>query len=247
VGLLCIALSCGARESAAPPSVLLITIDTLRADHLSAYGYARKTSPNLDTLAAQGALFEVAYSESNTTNPSHATILTGAPMRTHGVLNTPQGFEAPGVATLAERFRDARYATAAVVSARHLNRGPSGFGGGFVDYLDVEATERRAGESVALARAWIEAHAQEPFFVWLHLFDPHTTYGPPAPYDTRFPAPPAPRIDAIFGRLSHDEFFRTHPMPAAERAAMSAMFARNYERTIGFNEIGLTPAEIEHL
>ncbi len=227
--------------------MLLITIDTLRADHLSAYGYARRTSPSLDALAAEGALFEVAYSESNTTNPSHATILTGVPMRAHGVVNTPQGLDAPGVATLAERFRAAGYATAAIVSARHLNRGPSGFGRGFGSYLDVEETERPAGDSVALAREWIEANAHEPFFVWLHLFDPHTTYDPPPPYDTRFPSPPAPRIDVIFGRLSQDEFFRTHAMPAAERAALSADFSRNFEGTIGYNRIGLTSAEVAHL
>jgi arylsulfatase A-like enzyme len=225
----------------------LITIDTLRADHLSAYGYPRRTSPNLDALAAEGALFEVAYSESNTTNPSHATILTGAPMQVHGVVNTPQGLEAPGLPMLAERFQSAGYATAAIVSARHLNQGPSGFGRGFGTYLDVEETQRGAGETVALASEWIEAHAQQPFFVWLHLFDPHTPYAPPPPYDTRFPSPPGPRIDVMFGRLSHDEFFRTHPMPAAEREALSAEFSRNFEGTIGYNRMGVTPSELAHL
>ena len=199
--MLCAALACGPGEPPAPPSVLLITIDTLRADHLSAYAHSRRTSPNLDALAAQGALFEVAYSESNTTNPSHATILTRAPMQAHGVVSMPQGLDAPGLPTLAERFQSAGYATAAIVSARHLNRLRRGFDA----YLDVAETERAAAETVALANEWIEAHAQQRFFVWLHLFDPHTPYAPPPPYDTRFPSPPGPRIDVIFGRLSQDQ------------------------------------------
>jgi arylsulfatase A-like enzyme len=86
-------------------------------------------------------------------------------MQAHGVVNTPQGLEAPDLPMLAERFQSAGYATAAIVSARHLNQGPSGFGRGFETYLDVEGTQRSARESVTLAREWIGAHAQQPFFV----------------------------------------------------------------------------------
>jgi len=238
------------RESSnhvAPPGVLLITIDTLRADHLSAYGYARRTSPNLDALAAQGALFEVAYSEANSTNPSHTTILTGTHSQTHGVVDTPQGFSVAGLPTLAERLQAAGYATAAIVSAHHLNQGPSGLGRGFDTYVDVEDTQRRATDSLAPARQWIAAHADQPFFLWLHLFDPHALYEPPAPYDTRFPSAPSPRIDVILGRLTRDDFFRSQPLSADERHTLTNQFRLPFRASIGLNRIGVTASELAYL
>jgi arylsulfatase A-like enzyme len=232
------------------PNVLLVTIDTLRADRLSAYGYGRATSPNLDRLAREGVLFEQCSSTANSTNPSHTSILTGTNITTHGVADTPGTFTRTDLPTLAERFRDAGYETAAVVSVRHLNGHISGFAAGFHDYFDVaeEETERQAADSVSLARAWVAARVERPFFLWLHLFDPHALYDPPAPYDQSFVSRRSPRIDVVLRRISAAEFFDTQPdLSDGERARLSDQFELPFLDSVVFNGIGLTDSEVDYL
>jgi len=162
-------------------NLLLITIDTLRADHLGCYGYARNTSPSADSLAAEGVLFAKAYAQRPKTSPSFASILTGTYPQRHGVRRTRQVL--PGAAyTLAEALRDAGYHTCAVVTNGNLF--PAfGFDQGFGEYLYGHSGARE-GTEIALER--LGEGLREPFFLWVHHTDPHTRYQPPRPFDEMF-------------------------------------------------------------
>ena len=178
------------------PNVLLVSIDSLRADHVGAYGYARDTSPAIDALARGGVLFENAISSAPWTVPAHMTLLTGLPPEVHDVVTVRQKLS-PDAVTLAEVLQDAGYATAAFVS------GPTvmahyGFGQGFASY-DESMVERRpklAGAAVSspglvdLVSGWLDrwstAETREPFFVFLHMWDVHYDYVPPREYVERF-------------------------------------------------------------
>ncbi|MBI4514367.1 MAG: sulfatase [Deltaproteobacteria bacterium] len=228
------------------PNVLLITIDTLRADHVSAYGYMRPTTPHLDRLASEGVMFENCYSAANVTNPSHISLLTGTRVSTHGVTSNTAGLTAPHITTLAERFRKAGYATAAVVSIGHLGQENSGLGRGFDDYYDVK-DERRATDSVLVTRQWLGAHAERPFFVWLHLWDPHMRYNPPPPYDRRYVRASSPRIDLFLKRSPLQQFFRANRVPPSARDRLRELFKLGFKEAVGNNQIGLTREEIDYL
>ncbi len=175
-----------ATGTAKKPNIVLIGIDTLRADHLGPLPATQPNSwrgptltPALDRLAADSDVWLDAYSTFNVTNPSFVSILTGLYGKNHGVydLRTPLP---DGHTTLAELLHDAGYATLAVISARHLGDHNSGLGQGF-DQV-VTATEHAAAEmAVATAMDWISRQSG-PYFVWLHLFDPHTPHVPPQPY-----------------------------------------------------------------
>jgi len=179
----------------APPTVLLVTSDTHRADHVaSAPGAASVHTPALDALARQGVLFSDCFATSNITLPSHAALLTGLHPRDTGITNnrTRLGEQAD---TLAERFRDAGYATLAVTSAKHMNHPWSGLGQGF-DRMAWPSAERdrSAPESVALLRRWMAEHDDRPLFIWLHLYDAHRPYDPPATHTLlHYPAGQDPR------------------------------------------------------
>jgi arylsulfatase A-like enzyme/Flp pilus assembly protein TadD len=192
-----------ARRDAAPvvrgadQNVLLITIDTLRADALGSYG-GRAATPNLDRLAENGLRFTFAHAHAVMTLPSHASILTGRYPFDHGVRDNA-GYRLDEQAeTLAEIARRSGLATGAFVGAFPLDR-QFGLAQGFDVYRDVGGrgvaegdfafTERRAEEVVAEARTWIE---QQPgkWFVWVHVFDPHASYAPPAPFDTHYSGDP---------------------------------------------------------
>jgi arylsulfatase A-like enzyme len=194
---LCAALTACGR--APRPSVVLITIDTLRADHLGCYGYGRSTSPRIDRLAAQGALFERAYTSLPRTTQSIASILTGRYPRDHGARGLFSSLSAANV-TLAEVLHDAGYETAAVVSNMFLRPG-RGFEQGFDLY---DNPQRRwdgdsAAEITSTALAWLRGRSPgRPFFLWVHYLDPHWTYRPGSPYATMFEpagAPPPPSLD----------------------------------------------------
>jgi len=183
------AAACGSPASPAPRahSAILITIDTLRADHLSSYGYARETSPALDALFARGVRFERAFSTCSLTAPSHTSLLTGRypPYHPVGVSNGAYRLEG-GPETLAERCRAAGLRTAAVVSNFVLSR-RLGLDRGFEVYDDEleqrervrSNPERIAGHSVDAALREIDRIGDERFFLWLHLQDPHGPYDPP--------------------------------------------------------------------
>jgi choline-sulfatase len=219
------------RSGAPPLSVLLVTLDTTRADHLGAYGSPRGATPHLDALAARGILFERAYAVAPMTLPAHASLLTARlPTRTGLRWNGEQKLaDAPAqMPTLAERFRAGRYATAAFVSAAVLHRA-FGLDRGFDRYDDAVAdtaeaagtggepsiwkAERPAQETVDRALAWLaEQPAERPVFLWVHLFEPHDPYLPPEPFATRFRDHPysgevAAADDAV-GRLLESARFR---------------------------------------
>ena len=194
------ATACRNRER---PSLLLITLDTTRADHLGAYGYGRDTSPNLDRLAAGGVRFVSVMSQAAVTPVSHASILTGLQPYHHG-LRSLHGYRdlrlRDDVRTLAEILRDRGYETAAVISAFpassrfDLDRGFTHFEEGFLgeeetDQIDMTGivntgeNQRRADETTRLAIEWLETNSRRPFFLWIHYFDPHDFHLlPPASY-----------------------------------------------------------------
>lgn len=171
-----------AAAPAGPPNVVLVTIDTLRADAIGAYGNTRAATPWIDRLAAAGVRFATAYAHNVVTLPSHANILSGLYPIDHGVRDNA-GFRFPAaVPTLATILEDRGYATGAFISAFPL-ASRFGLGRGFDVYEDsfVDATPRtplleqeRSGiETVARARQWLDAQAGKPAFVWVHLFEPH--------------------------------------------------------------------------
>jgi choline-sulfatase len=166
--------------------IVLITVDTLRVDRLGSYGSTRGLTPALDRFTAGAARFTAAITQVPLTLPAHATILTGLHPAGHGV-RTNDGFRLrAGVPTIAEALHARGYATAAFIGGSPL-QASSGLARGFDRYDDdflhaAGAVERPADEVVRAALAWIAAHGSEPFFAWLHLFDPHSPYTPPAPF-----------------------------------------------------------------
>ena len=181
----------------ADQNVLLITIDTLRADAIGSYGGAAAT-PNLDRLARTGTRFEFAHAHAVVTLPSHASILTGTYPFEHGIRDNA-GYRLPDDArTVAGMLGAEGFATAAFVAAFPLDS-QFGLDRGFDLYddrfghaegpADFTIAERPAETVVAAARAWIE---QQPgrWFAWVHLYDPHAVYRPPPPFDQRYAASP---------------------------------------------------------
>lgn len=184
------------KPHATKPSVILITIDTLRADHLGCYGSQTVKTPTLDALAHDGILFERAISQVPLTWPSHAVILTGTYPFQNGVQDFTGQPLAPRFRSVAQAFQQSGYATGAVVSAFVLDRS-WGLARGFDFYddafsavtfekKDAGLVDRRAGESVAHAIAWLKKTPRRPFFLWLHLYDPHSPYDPPEPYRSEY-------------------------------------------------------------
>jgi arylsulfatase A-like enzyme/cytochrome c-type biogenesis protein CcmH/NrfG len=179
-------------------NVLLVTIDTLRADALSSYGGAART-PNLDRLAASGARFTFAHAHAVVTLPSHTTILSGRLPYEHGMRDN-SGFRVKdGTATIATRLKEAGFATGAFVGGFPLTK-RFGLTPGFDTYDDqmpeltgaiaISMPERRADVVVGRAVDWIGRLQQQRFFSWVHLFDPHSPYLPPEPHLSTYAAQP---------------------------------------------------------
>jgi arylsulfatase A-like enzyme/Flp pilus assembly protein TadD len=178
----------------AGPNLLLVTIDTLRADHVGVYGAANARTPTLDALAARGARFEHAQSPVPLTGPSHATILTGLYPPVHGVRDNVVFALDPSHKTLATRLKVQGYHTAAFVAAYPV-AAAFGFRQGFDRFsenfkespISGAGAQRPANEVVDDALGWLATHGSGgPFFVWMHLYDPHAPYDPPEPYRTDF-------------------------------------------------------------
>ena len=206
--------------SCTPPSatreirnVLLVSIDTLRADRLGCYGFPQATSPHIDALAADGTLFRRAISSAPITLPSHSTMLTGTTPLTHGVHDNDSNRLAERNLTLAEILQQRGFATGAVIGSSVLKRA-FGLAQGFDVYDDetpgvneevLGYPERPAREVSEAGIAFLETHAEAPFFLLLHYYDPHYEYSPPEPYASRFPDDPyAGEIaytDAMLGRV----------------------------------------------
>jgi arylsulfatase A-like enzyme/Flp pilus assembly protein TadD len=199
----------------APPNLLLVTIDTLRADRVGAYGYAGAATPTLDRLAREGVLVEEAVVQVPQTRPSHASILTGRLPYEHGIRDNNAAPLEPRWPTLASVLRGRGYDTGAAVGAYPVSRA-SGLDRGFAAFDDPfgtgetattadPRTERRAGEVVDAALRWLRRPRPSPFFLWVHLFDPHAPYEPPPPFKARFARQPydgeVAYADAQLGRL----------------------------------------------
>ncbi|HEX9111797.1 MAG TPA: sulfatase-like hydrolase/transferase [Terriglobales bacterium] len=184
-----------ARKSA--PDVFLITIDTLRADHVACYGYKQIETPALDALAADGIRFTQAFTHSPITNTSHTTILTGLLPSVHGVTDFGVPLS-PQHATWAELLKKKGYQTAAFIGAVILDSKTlaPGLDRGFDFYDNFPAktatkerwgrVERRGMEVVQHAEGWLDKHRTGPRFVWVHLYDPHDPYEPPAPFSEKY-------------------------------------------------------------
>jgi choline-sulfatase len=200
--------------AASAPDVVLVTIDTLRADHVGAYGYAAGETPTIDRLAREGVLVEDAVVQVPQTRPSHACLFTGRLPYEHGIRDNYSKPLAPGTPTIASILRQRGWATGAFIGAYPVSR-TSGLDQGFAVYDDPFAagddttrqarTERRGKEVVDRALAWLARPRSRPFFAWVHLFDPHAPYEPPEPYRKRHAASPydgeVAYADAQVGRL----------------------------------------------
>jgi arylsulfatase A-like enzyme/tetratricopeptide (TPR) repeat protein len=195
-------------------SLLLVTIDTLRADHVGAYGYSRAATPTLDSLARRGARFADVTTAAPLTGPSHATILTGLAPPRHGVRENVTFLLDSRHLTLATRLKRAGYRTAAFVAAYPV-AAAFGFGQGFDEFSEGlhpnpgigQGAERPANEVADAAVAWLERtrDAKEPFFAWVHFYDPHAPYAPPSPFRETFAERPydgeVAFADAQLGRI----------------------------------------------
>ncbi len=212
----CALLSCG---QDARLNVLLITLDTTRADHLGSYGYESIETPNIDRLAAEGVLYDRCYTPVPVTLPAHLSILSGTYPAYHGVHENAGFYVAEEIETLAEILSDQGYSTAAFVGAYPLDS-QTGLDQGFDLYDDhYESSlergrhpllrglfdERPAAEVVKAALGWLDTPRREPFFVWTHFFDPHQPQQPPSPYRERYADAPydgeIAAVDEAVGQL----------------------------------------------
>ncbi len=194
LAILVFGLACG--QPTRLPSIVLITIDTLRADHLGCYGYFRDTSPTIDQLAREGILFERVVTSMSTTLPAHTSLFTSSYPARNGVLANYNVWAQPaptgpgGLRSVAQLLEAEGYRTAAYVSVFHLGRG-SGLGAGFQVHDGVVTDlsgkggvwDRRADVTTDRTLGWLGGAGKEPFFLWVHYFDPHDPYDPPPPYD----------------------------------------------------------------
>lgn len=173
------------------PHLFLVTVDTLRPDHLGCYGYTRSTSPNLDSFAAESLLFKKCFSHAPVTGPSCSSFLTGFLPHETTILNNSTRL--PQVPTIAKLLKNAGYKTYGVVS-NFVLRKKMGFGQGFDVYddqmedkeLNRNSSERIAEKTTDKAIEMLQSHSEGPLFMWIHYQDPHGPYTPPQPYQTLF-------------------------------------------------------------
>jgi arylsulfatase A-like enzyme/Tfp pilus assembly protein PilF len=181
-------------------NLVVITLDTTRADRLGAYAYPNAGTPNLDALAAEGALFEHASTAAPLTLPAHSTLFTGRFPPEHGVRDNGGYFLNDSETTLAEVLKSRGYATGGFIAAYVLD-GKWGINQGFDTYFDdfdlskykvlsMGAIQRPGNEVVDHALPWIDQHRSGRFFAWIHLYDAHTPYKPPEPFKSRYPDDP---------------------------------------------------------
>jgi arylsulfatase A-like enzyme len=185
------------RTGAAPPTVLLVTIDTLRADRVGCYGRADAGTPRLDALAAAGVRFTAAQTTAPITAPAHASILTGRSLPAHGVIENGTFALPADVPLLSEAFKRKGWSTGAFVSSQVLARS-HGLARGFDVYDDrmppadrrqgpvLRFAQRRGNDTVDSALTWLMALGPKPAFLWVHLFEPHAPYEPPPDLAARY-------------------------------------------------------------
>ena len=228
-------------RSAARPNVLFITVDTLRTDHLGTYGYRLPTSPAIDSLAAEGVRFSRCLATAPETVPAAASVLTGLYQGRHRSLHNRASL--PGdVTTLAERLRDAGYNTAGFTGNFLLSE-KYGFAQGFEHFEDFSSKSPWEGSSddrgVALAADWLRSAPAEPWFLWVHLMDPHGPYVSAAPWWSESFAyepgifaqdPPVPLSKTNFGLGVIPAY------QAIRGATLLSDFVRRYDGEIRFTD-----------
>jgi arylsulfatase A-like enzyme len=192
-GLGCFAESPSLSDSKLP-NIVVITLDTVRADHVSVYGYPRKTTPALDRFAARGAVFDFSYSQAPSTIPTHASLFTGRYPYQHEMFGYPQVLAASEL-TLAEFFTENGYRSFAIASSVRFDES-SGFNQGFESYRSLQDLEknRRSEALVDLAIQAAQEIGDEPIFAFLHFFDAHSPYAPPDPYRSQWHEGSAPVV-----------------------------------------------------
>ncbi|MHC5156691.1 MAG: sulfatase-like hydrolase/transferase [Planctomycetota bacterium] len=184
------------RDGGGPRHIVLISIDTLRADHLSCYGYGHRTTPVIDAFAENAVLFENCFSNIPLTLPAHASMLTGLIPPAHGVQDNLGMVLSDSIVTLPEILQAEGYTTYGIISAEVLKRS-YGLNQGFDVYDDsfdaansAEMVAQRTGdETVTHAIKWLRENRDKKTFMFIHFYDPHTVYAPPAPFDKRFQHP----------------------------------------------------------
>jgi len=185
-----------AKSGVEKPNVILITLDTTRADHLACYGYPNIRTPNLDSLAQKGVLFEQAAASSPLTLPSHCSIMTGMYPTYHGVRVNGNTALSEEQTTIAEVLSARGYQCGAFIGAFVLD-GRWGLKQGFQHYddqfdlkkykhIDLGAIQKPGNLVMDAALAWLEGQKANPFFAWIHLYDPHAPYEPPEPYFSEY-------------------------------------------------------------
>jgi arylsulfatase A-like enzyme/Flp pilus assembly protein TadD len=208
---------CRGRGEARNPNLILVTLDTVRADHLGCYGDRRAVTPWLDRLAAEGIRFAHASSPVPLTLPAHTSLLSGLLPPSHGLRNNGLGALPAGTGTLASLLASQGYRTGAFVGAFVLDR-RFGLNQGFEVYDDEIPRDPRAGVSLEAERpgrdvvdralAWLGKEDARPFFVWVHLYDAHAPYMPPAAWAARHPGRPydgeVSEVDEQVGRILED-------------------------------------------
>jgi arylsulfatase A-like enzyme/lipopolysaccharide biosynthesis regulator YciM len=177
-------------------NVILITLDTLRADFVSAYGKGMANTPNMDRVAEEGVLFETCIAQTPLTLPSHTTILSGTYPLHHQVRDNG-GFLVPeSLELISETLKKQGFLTSGFI-ASYVLHSKWGINQGFDTYSDefdltryekfsLGSVQRRAEEILPIAKKWLKAHKNDKFFTWIHLYDPHTPYDPPSPFKERF-------------------------------------------------------------
>ncbi|MCP4664205.1 MAG: sulfatase [bacterium] len=247
------------------PCVLLVVIDTLRADKLGCYGNPRGLTPAIDQLAREGVVFERAFAHAPWTLPSVASLLTSLHPQEHGaggwldLSGLPaggptrprfQGLDAE-IETLAERFHDAGYATAAVSNVDFLAE-EFGLAQGF-EHVDARRSDnnrdaRTAAATTASALDWLSGHRRRPFFLMVHYFDPHAVYAPPPAFRRRFAAPRDRTSEAfVFG--TRQDLLRLRGGRIEPDRAVLARAERLYDGEIAYtdSEIGRLLAGLDEL
>ncbi len=220
---------CGGPERGAPRDLVFVSLDTVRRDHLPAYGYSRDTAPALAALGARSAVFDEAYAQETNTNPSHASMFTGLYPHVHGSAHNGV-LLAPGVTTLAEILRGAGFRSAGFVSGAAMARRTTGLERGFETYDDEFAGVKREGaETVRRALAWLRGRApDERSFLFVHLYDPHGPYLPQDAYATLFAgAPPGRTLERI------PEYQRV-PGPDGQLVTALGDYERRYDAMIRY-------------
>ncbi len=191
-------LGCNQRATYPGAPIIIISIDTLRADHLPVYGYRHVETPALDSLRRDSILFTNAYCSVPLTLPSHASMLTGLLPPDDNVRDNLGYQLAPSVLTIPKALKAKGYDTGAAVSA-YVLRGSTGMGSSFDFYDDaipaqagaaIGSLQRSGSATEEIAKRWIGEHRQQPFLFFLHLFEPHAPYEPPEPFKSKYAANP---------------------------------------------------------